>query len=163
MIERLVLVEALHLDGPLNRLPLPPECELAVSLARDRYDSPVNGGRMGAIDCDLGFAGRLAPFKGREIEERKADCALDLQGSSSGKKDHGGVGIDAFDGLAGVVGRIAQESDHRLLRGFCHHCAAPSILTIVTRVNNEGLIQINTAGAICGMIVCIIVIKEIRP
>src|SRR6185437_11378497 len=115
MVECLVLVEALHLDGPFNRVTFPADCELAVLLARDRYDSAVDGWRIGAIDCNLGFAGRLAPLKGGEIEERKADRALNLQSPRPGKKHYGGVGIDALDGLAVVNGRIAQEGDHRLL------------------------------------------------
>ena len=60
MVESLRLVEAGHLDRPFHRRALAADGEVAVGLTRDRHDAAVDGGRIGAVDRDLGGAGGLA-------------------------------------------------------------------------------------------------------
>src|SRR5262245_37842799 len=116
-IERLVLVEAQHLDRPLDRLTLSVERETAIGLARDRNDAAVNVRREGAVHLELGRACRLTFLQRGVIEKGKAHRTLDLEGVIAGEKHRRGVRIEALD-VAPAMGRgVAQEVENRGLVG----------------------------------------------
>ena len=119
-VERLVLVEAPHLDRPFDRLARSVDREAAVSGSRNRHHAPVDCGRVGAVDLDLGRAGAFAFFQRRVIEERKPHRALDLEGAWACQEHRGGMGVDAGHRLATVDFRPGEEVEDCLLRVFAH-------------------------------------------
>ena len=127
VIECLALVEATHLDRPLDRFTFAADREPAAAIACNRDDAAIDRRGKGAVDCDFGLTGDFAFFQCREIEERKSHGALDLDRPVAGQKNHGGMGVDALDRQATMTGGIAKKVDYRLLRGLCRHCAAPFI------------------------------------
>ncbi len=116
-IERLRLVEAVHLDRPFDGLPRAPERQRAIPLARDRDDAAIEAGRKRSIGFDFGVACGSAPFQRREIQERKAHRTLDLVGALSSQEHRGRMGVDAAHPGAAMGRRPLQERENVVL-GF---------------------------------------------
>ena len=114
-IECLRLVEAAHLHRPFHRLAVAIERE-AIALPRDRNDAKVDLGRVAAVDRDLVRAHGLSLLEGGEIEEGKAHGALDLVHPLAGEEGHRRMGVDPLDLVSAMRRRIAQESEHGVLR-----------------------------------------------
>jgi hypothetical protein len=116
MIERLGVVEAVHLDGPLHRRPAPIEFQPAVVRARNRDHAAVKLRCEAPIDRDLGLAGGLALVERRKVQEGKTHRALDLEHPLARHEHRRGVGVDAFDLRPAVGRRVGEQRKHRLLR-----------------------------------------------
>jgi hypothetical protein len=108
-IERLRLVEAPHVDRPLDRLAVAAERKGAVATARHRDDATVKLRRKGPVGLDLGEAGGLALRERREVEEGETDGALDLEGALAGQEHDSGVGVDAAHGDPAVRRRAREQ------------------------------------------------------
>ena len=93
MIERLAVVEARHVDRPFHRLALAADRE-AIALTRNGDHAAIDSRRIGAVDLELGLAGRFAPFQRGKIQERKLHRAFDLERARACQKT-GRMGIDA--------------------------------------------------------------------
>ena len=115
-IERLRLVEAPHVDRPLDRLTLAGKRVGTVGTARHRDDAAVKLRREGPVGLDLGEAGGLTLLERREVEEGKADGALDLEGALAGQEHDPGVGVDAVHGDAAISRRTSKKRKHVVLR-----------------------------------------------
>ena len=97
MIERLVLVEAPHLDRPFDRLSGAVELQPAVGRARDRQHAPVELRGERPVDLQLRQAGGAAFGQGRVVEERKSHRALDLERAIPRQEHDRRMGVDASD------------------------------------------------------------------
>ena len=95
VIERALLVEALHLDRPLDRRARAADGELSICFPRDRHDATIDFRRVGGVHRQFGLAGGFALFQRRIIEKRKAHGALDLERAIAGEKHRCRMGIDA--------------------------------------------------------------------
>ena len=112
-IERARLVEAVHLDRPLDRLAGAVEREMAAALARDRDDAMIERGRERAIDLDLRLAGRFALVEGRVVEKGKTNRALDLERAIAGEKDDAGMRVDPTHRFSAMRRRIGEHGEDR--------------------------------------------------
>ena len=129
MVERVIFVEARHLDRPFDRFARAIQGERPVGFARDRHDAAVELRREFAIDLEFGAAGGFALCQSRIIEKWIAHRALDLDGAVAGQKDDGGMGLAAPHRGAAISRRIAEQLENGGLdaglavggfRGCCH-------------------------------------------
>jgi hypothetical protein len=128
-IECTRLVEAKHLDRPLDRCALAADCQSAVGFPGDGDDAPVDVRRIGSIDGKLGLAGRPALGERRIIEKGEAHRALDLERAITGEKHRGRVGVDALDTRAAMGRGTAEKSQHfALLVRIIVQAGAPILL-----------------------------------
>src|SRR5712692_1120138 len=68
-IERFILIEAYHLDCPLDWFARAAESECAAALARDRHKATIKLRSEFAVDFKFCFACRLALFQSRKVEK----------------------------------------------------------------------------------------------
>jgi len=68
------------------------------------------------VDLDLGLASGFTFFERGKIKKRKADCALDLEGTLARQKDRSRMGVDALDRAPAMSGGIGQQRQDWLLR-----------------------------------------------
>src|SRR5437764_149023 len=118
-IERPILLEARHLDCPVDRLAGTVDRERTIGLACDRHQASVQSWREFAIDREFGLASNLALLQGREIEKRIADRALDLEREVAGEKDDRGMGLMTTDlcrAGKSIARRITQQRENGILR-----------------------------------------------
>ena len=137
MIERPGLVEAAHLDRPFDRLALAANREPPIGFSRDRNDTAIELGRIGAIDGDLGLAGGLALVERGKVEKRKLYRTFELEGALAGEEHHARVGVDALDRRSAVGRGLREKREHQLLgRGEDGH---PNYLSLVGRVSGPSV------------------------
>jgi hypothetical protein len=115
VVERLRLVEAPHVDRPLDRFAVASECKVSGATARHRDDAAIKLRCEGPVCFDLGEARSLAPFDRREVEKGKLHRTLDLEGALAGQEHDPGVGVDAADGDTAVSRCASQKSEHVVL------------------------------------------------
>src|SRR6185437_4450037 len=96
-VERRILVEARHLDRPLDRLACTAKGKASIRLARYREHAPVDRRRVRPVDREFCLAGGLALIERREIEKRKAHRALDLEGPLARQENRRRMRVDASD------------------------------------------------------------------
>ena len=111
MVERALLIEARHLDGPFDRRTVAVDLK-SVQSERDRYDAAVKRGRGAPVDRELLLARVLALIERRVVEVRQTDRPLDLQDAVAFQEHDGGMRVDALE----VASRgVAEKCKHRLL------------------------------------------------
>ena len=115
-VERLRLVEAPHLDRPLDHRTLAVERKPPVRLARDRNHAAVDVRRERPVDGKLGLASGLAFLQGRIVEERKAHGALDLERPIARQEHRRRMRVDPANRRAMGCG-VRQKGQHLVLRG----------------------------------------------
>ena len=116
MVERIVLVEARHLDRPFDGFAAAVQGERTTGLARDRHDAAIKLRRKFAIDVEFRLAGGLALIQRRIIEKRVAHRALDLDGALAGQEHDRGMGLAAPYCGAAIGRRIAEQGENSILR-----------------------------------------------
>lgn len=116
MIERPRLIEATHLDRPLDRLAATAERQLAVAFAGNRDHAKIEVGCKGTIDLELRLAGCAPPPQCREIEKRVFHCALDLQGAPACEKHGRRMRVGASHRSTAMGRRITEKSEDLRLK-----------------------------------------------
>src|SRR5687768_5734694 len=101
-IEEGVLIEAVHLDNPVDRRARAAQSQRAVALAGDRRDTAVDGWRRSSIQGDLGFTQDLAPIDRRGIKVVVADGALELPRARTRDEDDRRMRVDTLDRRASM-------------------------------------------------------------
>jgi hypothetical protein len=118
-VERRILAETEHLDGPFHRRSAAVQYQPSICLARDRQDAAIDFGCERPIDLEFRLAGRFALVERRIVEKREADGAFDFQCAAAGEEHRGCVCIDALDRRAVMGCGISKQSEHRLLGMGC--------------------------------------------
>jgi hypothetical protein len=95
-IEQRVLIEARHVDAPVDRIAAAIQRESAARLLCDRHHATINGGRRSTIQAHFGLARGTALRRRREVQVVESNGALQLQRAVAGEEDNGAMGIDPF-------------------------------------------------------------------
>ncbi len=115
-VEQRRLVEAAHLEQPLDRPAAAFERVAAVLGPVHADKAAIEHGRGPAIELELGLEGAAPLGRTGKIEKAVADRALHLVGALADQEDHRRVRRDALDlGIRQAVGRaLAQGVDQRV-------------------------------------------------
>ena len=114
------LIEADHLDQPLDGRSLAAETQAPASVAHHRGDPYVDVGRRPPVEGDFRLAGGSPERRGREIEVRETHGPLELVGAIARQEHHRDVGLDAIhrENRATVGVWAREERDHIGLSPF---------------------------------------------
>ncbi len=110
-IEQRTLVEADHLDHPVDRHSRAAEGERPVGLARHGENAEVHVRGGAPIEAHFRLARDAPQVRGREIEIVEAHGTLELVRARTGQEHDRGVGVDAFDARAVVRRRRREKLD----------------------------------------------------
>jgi hypothetical protein len=117
-IQQRFLVEARHLEQPLDRLALASDRERATSALGDGHHLVIEHRRGAAVEAQLGVERLLAPGQGGEIEKAVAYRALPLEGAIAHQEDQRGMGGDLLDVRAGrAIGPARAQERAEPVRG----------------------------------------------
>ena len=86
VVEGRVLVEAMHLDRPFDRRPIPAQLEPAAGGARDRHHALVDLRRERPVKPQLRFASLSALVESGIVQEGKGHRPLDLESARTCQK-----------------------------------------------------------------------------
>ena len=97
-VEQQAVVEAVHVDQPIDVFARPAQGQGAIGLAGDGDHAAIEIRRRAPVDGDFRQAGLAAALGRREIEIRETHGALQLQRPVAINEQFGDVGGDAADG-----------------------------------------------------------------
>ena len=114
-VEQGVLIEADHIDHPLDNLSTRPICieaQGSIRFADDRRHATVNVRRGAPVDADFRLTGQAAVFQGRKIQIGKDDGAFQLEHPVPAQKHQGDMSLHTLHLLrAGAEGgRVGQQA-----------------------------------------------------
>ena len=124
-VEELRLVEARHVDAPVDRIARSADGEQSVRRAGDGDDATIERRRGASIEPQLRFARGAPQPRGREVQVVEADRPLQLERPVPGQEHHRAVRVDAFHRQAAVRGRRPEPVDDRRLRIEGHDTRLP--------------------------------------
>jgi hypothetical protein len=111
-IQRLALIEPMHLDGPFDDFTMSVECQSPVFFPRDRHHTSIELRRKAAVDLQFGSARSSAFVQRRIIEKWKGYRPLYLQRPIPSEKNRGPVGVHPADTLAAMSARLLKKLEY---------------------------------------------------
>ena len=112
-IEERVLVEADHLDQPINRRARPADRERPTVFPSDGTHSQVQRGGGAAVEAHFGLAGGVSQLDRRKIHVVEPNGPFELVGPIARQPHDADVRVDAFDLECGItVGLRRGEKRH---------------------------------------------------
>src|SRR5688572_25547701 len=121
-IEKLILVETVHLDEPVNRLTFAAKLQPSTYTPSDRHDSAIDARRGSPVETDLRLAHLPSSLYCGEVEIVESNRAFELVGALPCQEHYRRVRIGALHVLAVVRGRLRQKlNDGGLIFGLHRH------------------------------------------
>src|SRR5688572_13688895 len=118
-IEKLILVETVHLDEPVDRLTFAAKLQLSTHTPSDRHDPAIDARRGSPVETDLRLAHLPSSLRCGEVEIVESNRAFQLVSAVPCQEHHRRVRIGALYVLAAVRGRLRQKlNDGGLIFGL---------------------------------------------